>query len=153
MRRAGPLLVLLLVAPPAWAEARMGVRVGDHPTHGRVVFDAPSGTSYRVEAEEGRVRLSFGGGATPDLAAVRRPPRNVLAIEAAPGSAAILVPPGTRLRHMRLGDRIVVDLLDPEAPEASATARAAAPRTAERAASSAPGTSVSRPAPPPPPPF
>lgn len=145
MRRAAPVLLALLLAAPALGQAGIGVRVGDHQAHGRVVFDAPPGTTYRIEAEEGRVLVRFGAPATLDLGAVRRPPRNVLGIEPAEGGAAIAISPGARLRHLRLGDRIIVDLLDPE-PPSPAPAAVAAPATAP-SPSSRPVAAAPRPVP------
>ena len=141
MRRAALLLALLLPCA-AQAETSVRVRVGDHPTLGRVVFDWPSRTGYELEEAPGRIVLRFAEPAAFDLAGARRLPRNVRVIEAAPGGVAIGITPGTRPRVFRLGTRIVVDVADaaretpsvqprPEARPSSL--QPAAPRRAEPA--------------------
>ncbi len=123
-RRSGPgfaagslaasvLGLLLLVATPAAAE-RVAVRVGEHAGRGRVVFDWPERTGYRVEESRGRVVLHFDRPA--DFAIPGRFPRNVLDISAGEGGVTVLLRPGARLRHFRLGERVVLDLTDPERP-------------------------------------
>jgi hypothetical protein len=116
-RAALLLLPLVLTAPPAWAQVRVSLRVGDHPGHGRLVFNWPANAEYRVDEEEGRVVLRFGSPAVFDLSAARRPPRNLLGIEAAGETAVIALAPGARVRHYRLPYHIVVDLLDAEAAQ------------------------------------
>ena len=39
MRRVALALLLGLLALPALAQERVGMRTGDHPGHGRIVFD------------------------------------------------------------------------------------------------------------------
>ena len=73
------LLLLLLAAEPALAQLRIGVRVGDHAGYGRVVFDWPSETGYRVEEQDGRVVLRFARAAEFDLPASGRLARNLRA--------------------------------------------------------------------------
>lgn len=130
--RAAALLLLggLLLARTGGAEEapRVPLRVGSHADHGRLVFDFPSQVPYRVEQEEGRVAIRFDAPARLDLSAARRPPRNVLGVEADGEGVVVRFAPGATVRHFRLGNRIVVDLRDaaPDAP-ASAPARAQAP--------------------------
>ena len=124
MRRLLPLIGLsVALAPsPGLALSTVSVRVGEHPAHSRVVFEWPRPTGYAVEeAEAGRVLVRFPSAATYDLAAVR-PARLVRAVEAEDKTAAILSDPGVRIRHFRLGGRVVVDL-----------SRTAESRTAEAA--------------------
>ncbi|WP_372618657.1 hypothetical protein [Falsiroseomonas sp.] len=126
MRRAAALLFGLLLPVGAVAETPVRVRVGDHAAHGRVVFDWPARTGYEVEEAEGRIVLRFAAPAAFDLAAVRRPPRNVSAIEHEAGRVVTIgIAPGTRPRVFRLGTRIVVDVLDAAQAPATAAARPA----------------------------
>jgi hypothetical protein len=135
------LLLLLLLPVAAVAQpARVGVRVGDHAGHGRVVFDWPAETAYRVEEEPGRVTLRFAAPALFDLSAARRPPRNARGIEAAGDSATILVAPGVLARVFRLGPRVVVDLLNADGTAPVAAAARPPPATAPRAAPTRPPT-------------
>lgn len=103
---------LLLVAAPAQGQERVGVRSGDHANFGRLVFDGAPGLAPRVEAGEDRLLLRFNAPMTLDLRALRRPPRNVLGVTAAADGVDIQLAPGVRTRHFRLGDRLVVDVLD-----------------------------------------
>ncbi|MGG5817960.1 hypothetical protein [Falsiroseomonas sp. HW251] len=137
MVRAALLLILLLAPGLALGQSRVGVRTGDHPTFGRVVFDFPRETGFLLEEEEGRVVIRFAEAAEFDLGA-RRLPRNARGIEAAGDSATIALAPGARARAFRLGPRVVVDLLDgTEPPPAQAEARPS-PRPEPRAAAPRP---------------
>jgi hypothetical protein len=128
MRAAAALaLVLLLCAPAVAQEApRVALRAGSHADHGRLVFDWPAQVPYTAETQDGRLLLRFGAPGRIDLSAARRLPRNVLALEQADGAIVVRLVPGARIRDFRLGNRIVVDVLD--APPARAEARA--PRAA-----------------------
>ena len=127
----------------------VAVRGGDHTGHGRVVFDWPQPTRYQVEERgEGRVMLRFAEPAEFDLAMVSRGVRNLAGIEAAGQDATLATRPGVRVRHFRLGGRVVVDLLDPAAivqaaaeppPRGRLGAREAEPAERVRLAQAAPG--------------
>jgi hypothetical protein len=115
-----------LLALPAAAQDRVGVRVGDHPGFGRVVFDWPVSVGYRVEEAEGRILVHFASPAAFDLASARRGARNLRGVTSDGSRAEIAVAPGARLRHFRLGNRVVLDLLD-AARDPAATPAAARP--------------------------
>jgi pilus assembly protein CpaC len=116
-----PLPILLAMLPgDGAARDLVNVRAGDHPGHGRLVFDWPRPTGYRVDEQADRVLLRFDVPADFDLAALRRPVRNVQGVEAADATATITATPGARLRHFRLQERIVVDLMDAQPDTAHA---------------------------------
>jgi hypothetical protein len=119
----GLLLLLLLGWAPAGAETRVGVRTGDHPGFGRIVFDWAAAPAYRVEEREGVAILRFPSGGVVDLSGARRLPRNLLGVREAEGGIELRLAPGARLRHFRNGPKVAVDILDPT-PEAAAAARA-----------------------------
>lgn len=153
--------MLVAVALPAAAQQRVGVRVGDHEGHGRVVFDWPVETPYRVEEQGGRVALRFEQEGAIDLTAIRRPPRNVRSLGEEDGAVVLQVAPGARLRHFRLGNRIVVDVLDPSTegppirPRPAAQAEAATappPRSPAPVAQAVPPPAQTAPGGQPPPP-
>ncbi|GGG23110.1 hypothetical protein GCM10010964_09050 [Caldovatus sediminis] len=138
-QRAGP------EAAPA-GPPRIGVRVGDHPTHGRVVFHAPPGLSYRIERlGEHRLAVRFDApaGVILDLGRAR-PPRNVAALRALGDGAEITLRAGARPRHFRLGRLVVVDARDPRPPGRQPGARADgdAPAGAPAVAVPSPGTAM-----------
>lgn len=134
MRAAPLLLAALLGAAPALAQVPVGVRTGEHPGHGRIVFDWPAAPPYRVEQEGDRVRLRFETAAAITLP--RRLPRNMRAIAQQGEVVEITLVPGARIRHFRNGPKVALDALDPVAG-ASAPARPA-PRPAAPPARAAP---------------
>ncbi|WP_135467388.1 hypothetical protein [Crenalkalicoccus roseus] len=152
MTRLLPWLLTAALMMPAAGVARefIGVRVGDHAAHGRIVFDWPQPPPYRLEQHGTRVLLRFGAPAELDLAGVRRPVRNVTGVAAVAEGVEITVRPGVRARHFRHGPWVVVDLLDP-APEAPP---APPPRAedAQDAQGTARSGTAAQPVPPPAPP-
>ncbi len=87
------------------------VRVGDHPGYGRIVFDLPAGAAVETVTEGDRLLLVFRDAGTLEAPAAR--PRNVAALVVEGATATVSVTPGARIRRQRLGDRLVVDVLDP----------------------------------------
>lgn len=149
MRLAAALLAVALAWPAAAQEPqRVPLRVGNHAEHGRLVFDWPARVGYSAEIVDERIVLRFDAPATLDLDAGRRPPRNVRAIAQEGAEVVIRVAPGARLRHFRLGNRVVLDVLDAALPQAAQAAPPAA--VAARPQSTAPDAPL--PAPPRPPP-
>lgn len=133
--RLGALLVAALlatqpaVADPAPEPPRVAIRTGVHPGFSRLVFDWPAATRYTAEQDGSQVELRFNRPGRLDAAALARLPRNLVGFETTERGALLRLRPGVRLRHMTLGNRVVIDLLDPEAPrEAAEPAR---PATAE----------------------
>lgn len=105
----------ITLLPPA----RVGVRSGAHSGFTRVVFDWPGPVGYELAEAGDRVTLSFDRKANFDLSGVS--PSHALFVtpsNAAAGagrtSAIIMLPPGATVRHFRVGDRVVVDLLRPK---------------------------------------
>ncbi|MGI4952291.1 MAG: hypothetical protein ACRYGM_10830 [Janthinobacterium lividum] len=116
------------MAEPVQAAASTVVRVGDHPGHGRVVFDLPASASFELVTEGDRVLLVFRG-AGGVLEPLTRP-RNVRSIQTGTDTATIELAPGARARPARLGDRLVIDILDPaNAPVMKARNRPVVPPT------------------------
>lgn len=111
---------------PAVASAApaIGVRVGSHPGYGRVVFDWSARTEYLATVEGDTLVLRFAEPGRPRVDAIGAPPRNVLGLTAADGAVRIAAREGARFRHFHHGPKLVVDILDPDAP----AAQAAAPR-------------------------
>ena len=115
MRLAGALLMIwIALGVPAFAQQApaVGLRVGSHPTYGRVVMDWPEAVTYRAEESGNRLILRFDAPARYDLSGALRLPKNVESLSAIDGGIALQAPPGTRFRHYRLGNRVVIDVLD-----------------------------------------
>ena len=109
--RAAALLVLM--AGGAWAQSDAPpapIRTGDHPGFGRVVFDLPAGARWTLDRMGERLTVRFSGAAP---VAGAPPPRNVRALTAASGTAELSLAPGAQVRSMVLGNRLVLDVLDP----------------------------------------
>ena len=90
----------------------IGVRTGDHPGFGRVVFDLPAGISATHLQAGDRLTVRFSSG---DPLAGARPPRNVRTLSVMPGNAELVLAPGVRVRPAQFGNRLVLDVLDPGA--------------------------------------
>ncbi|MBS7789980.1 hypothetical protein KTR66_08240, partial [Roseococcus sp. SDR] len=97
------------------------MRTGDHPGHGRIVFDWAAAPAYQVEQQGDRVILRFPSADAIDLAGARRLPRNILAVTKVAGGIELTLRPGSRIRHFRNGPKVALDALDPtETREAEA---------------------------------
>ncbi len=107
-------LLLALPAAGAVAASPVAVRSGTHHGFGRLVFDFPTRVGWHMVRHGDVVRLRFDRrlpfGPDPSL------PRNVRAFADAPGRAEVTVVPGARLRRLRVGARLVLDVLDPPRP-------------------------------------
>ncbi|MGH7076800.1 MAG: hypothetical protein ACREFU_01740, partial [Acetobacteraceae bacterium] len=112
-----PLIALAGVA--AAAEPTVGVRAGDHRDYGRLVFDFPIVVPYQVVRNGAVVVFSFTE--TAPIGEPERLPRNVVAFTAKPGEAEVTLAPGVETRDFRVGNRIVLDVLNPGGATAAAS--------------------------------
>jgi predicted negative regulator of RcsB-dependent stress response len=160
MRFAGALLMIwIALGVPAFAQQApaVGLRVGSHPTYGRVVMDWPEAVPYRAEEAGNRLILRFGSPARYDLSGALRLPKNVESLSAIDGGIVLQAPPGTRFRHYRLGNRVVIDVLDgaeagTTAPAPTQAGAAPPPAVPPRPATAPPAAPAARPPPTAPPP-
>ena len=90
------------------------MRIGAHPGYERMVFDLPSGETGLMTQDGAVVTLRFSVAGRPAIPP--GVPANVQSIRADEGSVAITLSPRVRVRSLHLGDRLVLDLLDPPAP-------------------------------------
>jgi len=120
-------------ATPASAPSAVpvAVRTGDHRGFGRVVIDLVSGVRHTIATHEGGATLRFDSprGAVA-LSAATRAPRNVKSLRARDNTLELELVPGAKLRSYKLGDRLVLDVSDAEAPPAATPRPAAKPRPA-----------------------
>ncbi|MDB5377146.1 MAG: hypothetical protein JWR00_1592 [Rubritepida sp.] len=130
MRRAAIGLAFVLLSASAAAQDRIGVRTGDHPGFGRIVFDWTAAPRYQVEQQGDRVLLRFPDNDAIDLAGARRLARNLLAVSRADGAIELTLRPGARIRHFRNGPKVALDIMDPSENVAAAERRPAARETA-----------------------
>ncbi len=110
------------------------VRVAEHAGFSRLVFDWTWAVGYRVVKKGGRAIIRFNRGAWIDLQGLRASlPMYVTGIGASAGAEGLVVGlavhEAARLRHFRIGTRVVVDVLKP-AIAATRTAKPARPAKA-----------------------
>lgn len=144
MRKAAMGLLLGLLVLPAAAQPRVAIRTGDHPGHGRIVFDWAAPPAYQAEQQGDRVILRFANAEAIDMAGARRLPRNVLAVEKVPGGIELTLRPGARMRHFRNGPKVALDLLDPTEPSVAEARRPPPPPEPARGAATRPPTREAR---------
>ncbi len=86
-------------------------RAGNHPGFGRLVFDVAGDTQYRLSRDGDRIHMEF----SPVVLIVdpRFLPHNILSVSGGDGEVDIVVTSGTRVRSSRIGERVVVDVLNP----------------------------------------
>ena len=107
-------------APPVTDAAepslpRVLARTGEHPGFSRIVFDWLEVVGYRLERDGGQVKIAFDRQADFDLGRLQpQPARWIDAIavaNAADGAVALLnIDEGAKLRHLRVGPKVVVDV-------------------------------------------
>ncbi|MDA9975359.1 hypothetical protein N9F34_00770 [Alphaproteobacteria bacterium] len=129
-------------SPSPSIEPRLAVRVGEHPTYYRIVFDWPTETPYSVTEAEGRARITFGKPARidgPALAAnLPEAFASLRAEKSVSGNAEVEIPilDGMRVRHFLSGAKVVVDLIqDPNAKPSAAQTAPVSVQTASKSAS------------------
>ncbi len=111
-------IVLDLRRPQSSAKARpkLGVRVGEHPTYTRLVFDWNRPVDYDAALSGGRLRVRFSRRAQIDLDSLRRQlPADIGNLKSSSEGNTlefIAAVSGTpRLRHFRSGTKVVVDIM------------------------------------------
>lgn len=114
-------LWVLMPFAEAWAAPRLVVRTGQHDTYGRIVLDAPVGTTYKVARKEGTVTLSLS--APAELKSHRwrlTRARNfrVLAGQEGKGNLVVAfdVAPELTIKHFYSSASIVVDVMGAQVP-------------------------------------
>ena len=91
------------------------VRVDGHHGYGRIIYELPAPMRYDLSAEPGEVKLEVQG--VPTLPIPKLLPRNVRAIHASGSAIELDLVEGARPRATQVGERIIVDLLDPVRPQ------------------------------------
>jgi hypothetical protein len=135
------------------------LRTGLHPGFTRIVFDwhEPVGYSFAQQGEAAEIR--FDRPARLETEQLGRPVRNLRTSQPLPNGLLLALRPGVRVRHMTIGTRVVLDLLDPSSPVAAPgplpapepAAPAAPPLASVQPVAPAPAAAASAPPPAPPP--
>ncbi len=148
--RSPPLLAAALLAwlplAAAWAdETPVHLHAGSHPGYGRLVFDLPTHSDYRISQDGQNVSLHFSGRLTmpPGIAL----PHNVVRITGGTDQSDLVLATGAVAIDWRLGDYLVIDVYDHDAPQARNAANA---RATAATSPAPPATSPDAPVSPPP---
>ncbi len=145
-------VVVDLVSPVQAADpeeiSTVAVRLGEHDTFTRAVFDWPESVGYAVDVDDGAVTIRFDESAQFDLAAINGRSAGVRSAKAdGEGSVMLTVPEGAEIRHFRDGPRIAVDVVHPaSAPAELPVAAAPVPKVTVEAVPGVTSPSDGRPA-------
>jgi pilus assembly protein CpaC len=116
LRAALGLSMMLSLSPLLAAQAKdasLALLVSEQGAVSRLTLDVPKTISPRVEMVGDAMLLRLPKGFGFDLGALGgRTPRGVAAITALPDGLRIEARPGMRMRHQRIGERIVVEVTD-----------------------------------------
>jgi hypothetical protein len=131
-------LAVLLCANAAAAEETLPpvpVKIGDHPTYSRIVFECPKLLAYHVTSLGDEVRIVFDTKAKLSLPAVKSPlvKKMTAATEHDTQKVDITLAGGATFKHYRLMRKIIVDVLTgaKPAPQKPSSPPAMAANTAE----------------------
>ncbi len=113
----GVLFLCAAVYAQAWA-ADVNVRTGSHAKYSRLVFDWTSHVEYTLDrSDKARLIISFSEAATLNTKAAKsNPVANISTLEmisSEPLKVAITVPAESRVRDLRAGNKVVVDVYHP----------------------------------------
>ncbi len=123
-RQAAFAVVLSGMALTAQAGQKVSVLVSEHDGFGQLLLALPHHANVRQSRDGDRILLRFRKGVTLQFPSSL--PRNVLAITGGNGDAILTVAHGAGLRQTWRGHRLVLDVLDPVAPQIAAASPAAA---------------------------
>lgn len=143
--------------PPATTAANASggpvikVRSGIHEEYTRIVFDWPNKVPYQLSQQGGSATLTFSRPAQFDLARLQsRPPKLISAITSQPTpggvSVTLRVDETSRVRHLRSGTKVVIDVMKPTGkplPEQPAAVAKTQPEPVEKVASASPAQPAS----------
>lgn len=89
----------------------VSVRGGSHADYGRLVFETPPNANYHVSQDGDRLTVDFADAVK--LSGPVATPRNVISIQLEGAQADLVIAAGATFRATRLGQRVVIDILDP----------------------------------------
>ncbi len=137
MRRVFFFLFLIVLSVPSFAAAQVphvAVRSGIHKAYERLVFDWPSSVTYTFEKEaEGTLGMTFSKEGVIDFSKVEAQIRNkelksvqrVEVVSSSPVSVSIYVAAGSKTRHFKAGNKVVVDVYYPDGAASKPSVEAA----------------------------
>jgi tetratricopeptide (TPR) repeat protein len=126
----GGLVAASLASAAAPQDGTVAIRSGDHPGFGRIVVDTSAQAAYQVDQSGDHVVVRFLSPVT--LGDPPRPPRNVASIRLADGTIELSIKAGSSIRSDRIGDRFVIDVMDPGRTAAASASKASEPAKTQR---------------------
>ena len=111
------LLGTVSLAAPVYAQDAVSVRTGSHDGYQRIVFDWPSAPNYTVTRSGEKLTLAFTRAGALDAARIAAL-ENVSAARITSGASdnltlELTLPAQSRLRDVKVGNRIILDVYDP----------------------------------------
>ncbi len=109
-------LLLCLWAAPANAQDSVDVRTGAHADYSRLVFEWSNVPSYEVDQQGDSLMINFAKEATPNMSGINTQGlSNIGTVSVAspagePLVVKVRVAPESKLRHFKIGKRIIVDV-------------------------------------------
>ncbi len=133
-----PVLLAFLAVMPAQAQEKVAVRTGTHDDYQRVVFEWSAAPDYTVTRNGASVIMAFKKMATADLSGVSAL-ENIqdVKVSAATGgnlSIALTIPGESKIRDIKIGNKIILDVYDPP----GGRQKAQAPKAEEKQLTPAP---------------
>ena len=110
MRYLLVLTAALFISSHAHAQESINVRVGEHDTYSRIVFDWPSKTSFSEKEEAGALILTFSKAAQVPTSINGNNFNGIDVVSQDPLTVKINIPSGTKTRSFPVANRVVVDV-------------------------------------------
>lgn len=130
----------VVFSTPAFAQDKVAARTGSHTGYMRLVFDWPAKPEYSVSKDGDVLKFRFARAATLDQAGVSLSESSIRKIEtlssaSEPLQVAVTIPAGSRFRDFIVGNKLILDVYDPEGAAPKAQDKPAAVTPAPQAAS------------------
>ncbi len=111
------LLSVLACAPAAWAQEAVDVRTGSQDEYQRLVFEWPAAPTYTVKRDGANLTLTFDKPGKADISKVKAL-ENISGVKVTSGAAdnltlALTIPAASKIRDLKVGKRIIIDVYDP----------------------------------------
>ena len=95
----------------AHAQESLDIRSSDKSKYSRLVFDWKSGVNYDVKRDKGVLNITFNRAAqTANKSVTARNIGGVSVTSNDPLEVSVSIPPSAKMRHFKIGNRVVVDV-------------------------------------------
>lgn len=116
------LCVFITIAAPLHAQDSVPLRTGVHDGYARLVFGWSEGVDYTLkQSDKGRVTLTFNNAAVLDQSDANFSEIKTVGTfdvqSQNPLTVALSIPKSSKIRHFKIGKRVIVDIYDPDNPK------------------------------------